>query len=281
MKKLLLFFVAGLSLLATAQGQPGSVIRITGTRLVYPLFQKWADEYTKLHPGTRFIVSKAPADSADLVIVSHKLGANDVKEGWTSMVVARYVQLPVVNDRRRDVAALQSKGFDDPTFRQVYFSDPSGLFQYTVYKRQQPACASISFANHFGSEQKDIKGVGVAGDDKDLLNAVKRDTNGISYNNLGFLYDLKTRRPVDSIAIIPIDLNGNGKIDQEESFYGSLDQVIDVVEKTHHPKIPLEDVHVLFRENAGNKDLIAFLQWAVTKGQAYDHAYGFINLNKN
>jgi len=281
MKKLLLSLAVWFSLLAAVQAQPGSVIRITGTRLAYPLFQRWADEYTRLHPGTTFVVSKVSADSADLLIVSHKLRPNDVKEGWTSLVVARYVQLPVVNDRRKDMAALRSKGFNDSAFRQVYFSQGPSLYQFTVYKRQQPACASISFANHFGSEQKDIKGVGVTGDDKDLLTAVKRDTDGVSYNNLGFLYDLKTRRPVDSIAIIPIDLDENGRIDREEKFYGSLDEVIDFVEKTHHPRIPLEDVHVLFRKNTGNKDLAAFLQWIVTKGQAFDHAYGFVNLNKN
>ena len=281
MKKLLLSLAVWFSLLAAVQAQPGSVIRITGTRLAYPLFQRWADEYTRLHPGTTFVVSKVSADSADLLIVSHKLRPNDVKEGWTSLVVARYVQLPVVNDRRKDMAALRSNGFNDSAFRQVYFSQGPSLYQFTVYKRQQPACASISFANHFGSEQKDIKGVGVTGDDKDLLTAVKRDTDGVSYNNLGFLYDLKTRRPVDSIAIIPIDLDENGRIDREEKFYGSLDEVIDFVEKTHHPRIPLEDVHVLFRKNTGNKDLAAFLQWIVTKGQAFDHAYGFVNLNKN
>jgi hypothetical protein len=60
-----------------------------------------------------------------------------------------------------------------------------------------------------------------------------------------------------------------------------LDEVIDFVEKTHHPKIPLEDVHVLFRNNAQDKDIAAFLQWAVTEGQAFDHAYGFITINNH
>jgi len=285
MRKLSLFSVICLSLLTGLHAQQSTTIRITGTRLAYPLFQRWADEYTRLHPNVKFIVARMPADSADLLIVSHKLNVNDVKEGWTEQVVTRYVQLPVVNFHRMDVTSLQSRGFDDSAFRRVYFSatgqSPSP-YQFTVYKRQQPACASISFANHFGSEQKDITGVGVTGDDKDLLAAVKRDSGGISYNNLGFLYNLSTRRPVDSIAIIPIDLDGNGRIDANEDFYGSLDQVIDFVEKTHHPKIPLEDVHVLWRNNGQDKDIAPFLQWVTTKGQTYDHAYGFITLsNKN
>jgi phosphate transport system substrate-binding protein len=206
MKKLLLFSVLCFSTLTGLRAQPTRTIRITGTRLAYPLFQRWAEEYNRLNPGIRFVVARIPADSADILIVSHRLGASDIKQGWTEKVVARYVQLPVVNLRRRDVASLQSRGFDDSAFRRVYFSttgqSPSP-YQFTVYKRQQPACASISFANHFGSEQKDITGVGVTGDDKDLLAAVKRDTGGISYNNLGFLYDLSTRRPVDSSPSFP------------------------------------------------------------------------------
>lgn len=281
MKKLLLFSAVCLSSLAAVQGQQASTIRITGTRLAYPLFQKWADEYTKLHPGVKFIISKSPADSADLLIVSHKLGPNDIKNGQTALVVTRYVQLPVVSARRGDVAALQSKGFDDSAFHQVYFSDKDGkghsIYQFTVYKRQQPACASIAFANHFDNEQKDIKGIGVAGDDKDLLAAVKRDPNGISYNNLGFLYDLRSRKLIDSIAIIPIDLNGNGKIDPDENIYGTLDDVIGFVEQTHHPRIPLENVNVLYRKDGAGKDVVPFLQWVLTKGQQYNHDFGFIN----
>jgi len=283
MKKLSLTFVGFLAALVTLVAQPTTVIRITGTRLAYPLFQRWADEYTKLHPGIRFVISKAPADSADLLIVSHKLGSGDIKQGQGAVTVSRYVQLPVVNDRRGDVTALQSRGFDDSAFRQVYFSGAGGqspsLYEFTVYKRQQSACASIAFANHFGSEQRDIKGIGVKGDDKDLLAAVKRDTNGISYNNLGFLYDLQSRKLVDSIAIIPIDLNGNGRIDPEEDIYGSLDEVISFVERTHHPRIPLENVHVLYREGGQTKEIALFLQWVLTKGQAYNHYYGFINLD--
>ena len=287
MKKLTLFSAAFLATLITvsALAQPARVIRITGTRLAYPLFQRWADEYTRLHPGVKFVISKTPADSADLLIVSHQLSPADIKEGQTALVVSRYVQLPVVNKQRSDVASLQSKGFDDAAFRQVYFSDGTGpgpsLYQFTVYKRQQPACASIAFANHFGSEQRDIKGVGVVGDDKDLLAAVKRDPDGISYNNLGFLYDLRSRKLIDSIAIVPIDLNGNGKIDPEENIYGSLDEVISFVERTHHPKIPLENVNVLYRKDGPAKEVVPFLQWVLSEGQQYNHDYGFINLDKN
>jgi phosphate transport system substrate-binding protein len=296
----LLVFYPLILLLAFGQREPLSsrpgngvaeskTLRITGTRLVHPIFRKWIEEYTKLHPGVTILLdSRIPADSADLVIVSHRLEAADLKKDRTSVILNRYVQLPVVNSHRSDVAALQSKGFTEADFRRIYFGDQDntsdnrsvdpipGAYHFAVYKREKSACASRAFANHFGSEQKDIKGVGIKGDDKDLLDAVISDTNGISYNNLGFLYDLKTRKPVEGIAIIPLDLDGDGKIDPWENFYGDLDQVIAFAEKAYNRRLLVENVHVIFSASAHNEALAGFLQWILTEGQKYDHAYGFL-----
>lgn len=261
-----------------------STIRIAGTRLTYPLFQKWIDVYSKQHPNINFILkSNQPADSVDISIVSHKLAPTDVKAGKTAITVSRYLQLPVANSNRADVAVLQEKGFNDASFKQVYFGETntSNIVSeavFTVYKRKQNACASQSFANHFGSEQKDIKGIGVAGDDKDLLNAVKQDINGVSYNNLGFIYNLETRKLIDSIAMVPIDFNENGKIDTDERIYGTLDNVLAYTEKTNNPKLMIEEVHVLYNQSTPNKEVANFLKWILLNGQQYNHKYGFINL---
>ncbi|MFP5039373.1 PstS family phosphate ABC transporter substrate-binding protein [Parasediminibacterium sp. JCM 36343] len=279
--------IFSLSLLAVAYfaNAQQTTIRIAGTRLTYPLMQKWIDEYSKQHPGTTFILnSKIPADSVDISIVSHKLAPSDIKPGKTYIALSRYVQLPVVNSSRPDVAALQEKGFTDASFKEVYFDEKAAgntLVSdavFTVYKRKQSACASQSFANHFGSEQKDIKGIGVVGDDKDLLSAVKQDKNGISYNNLGFIYNIQTRKLVDSIAIVPIDFNENGKIDEQEKIYNNLDEVINYAEKTNSPKLLIENVYVLFKEKGRSKEETAFLKWVLEKGQKYNHQYGFLNL---
>ncbi len=284
MKKTIVGIIALISILGYSTQLNAQTIRIAGTRLTYPLFQKWIDEYSKQHPDVYFILnSKQPADSVDISIVSHILASTDIKAGKTAITVSRYVQLPVVNSSRANVAALQEKGFNDATFKQVYFGETSTSSiatdaVFTVYKRKQNACASQSFANHFGSEQKDIQSIGVVGDDKDLLAAVKQDVNGISYNNLGFIYDLKTRKPIDSIAIIPVDFNENGKIDADERIYGSLDNVLTYAEKTNSPKLLIEEVHVLYNQNNPDKEVANFLKWVLINGQQYNHEYGFINL---
>ena len=282
MKRIIfMLMLASLVMQATAQNAfRGKVIKVTGTRLTHPLVQRWIDEFTRLHPGIAIqLNSKIPADSADIVIASYTLRPGDVKEGRVGIALNRYIQLPVINKQHKKVEALQAKGFTDADFRRIYFSDGDNpIAHFSVYKREKPACASIAFANHFGNEQKDIKGFGVNGDDRDLLNAVKRDSNGISYNNLGFIYDLKSRRVVDSIAIVPIDFNENGQIDASEQIYGTLDSVLLFAEKTPDAKLVSEHVNVIIHKTSPDKNVIDFLQWVLTKGQRFNHAYGFINL---
>ena len=107
---------------------------------------------------------------------------------------------------------------------------------------------------------------------------MKQDVNGVSYNNLGFIYDLKTRKLIDSIAIVPIDFNENGKIDANERIYGTLDNVLTYAEKTNSTKLLIEEVHVLYDQNNSNKEVAKFLKWVLISGQQFNHDFGFINL---
>ncbi|MDB5275981.1 MAG: hypothetical protein JWR61_936 [Ferruginibacter sp.] len=283
MKKTVFFTL--LALIVTAgKAQTASTLRITGTRFTFPIFKKWAEEYRKVHPEVTIqVASGIPADSADILIASHILQPGDVKEGQTSVALTRYVQLPVVNSARPDLNILTGKGFTEANFRQIYFTDASAAngfnSSYTVYKRQKAACSSVAFANHFGGDHKDIKGTGVAGDDQDLLEAVKADVNAVSHNSLGIIYNIQTRKVNDSIAIVPIDLNENGKIDAEEKIYATLDGVVLFVEKTNHPKIPTENVNVIFSETKNHQLVTDFLTWVIAKGQQFNHQFGLLNLS--
>ncbi|HTF80244.1 MAG TPA: hypothetical protein VL947_00910 [Cytophagales bacterium] len=260
-----------------------NTIKLKGTRLTYPIFNKWITEFNKVYPHIKVQLAHAePADSIDLTIAAYKLGPEDLKDNKQSIVVNRYAQIIIANSNKADLHQLQQKGLTEKDIKGLYFQKtPSQASQapqlVTLYRRETPACASVSFAKHYGGEFKDLRGIGVQGDDKDLLRAVKNDHKGLSYNNLGFIYDLKKRNIVDSIAVIPIDLNENGKIDASENIYGTLDQVITFIEKTQHPKIPVEEVNVIFDTNSKDPAVQQFLDWILTEGQKYNHEFGFIN----
>lgn len=272
-------------MLATAQHTETSVVKIKGTRLTYPLVRKWIVEFSKDYPSIKVqIAQQSPSDSIDLNLAAYRIVEGDLEAPQDFVTITRYTQLPVANSKREDLSALQARGFTESDFNQLYFStDKPNFFTatkspITLYTREKPACAAITFAKHYGNDPKTIQGVGVKGDDQDLAKAVKEDVNGISFNNLGFIYDLNTRKVTGGLAVVPLDLNENGQVDHDEQVYGSLDDLIAFIEKTNHPKFVTENVNAIFNKDKHNDAAGIFLLWVLTKGQRYNHELGFLGL---
>lgn len=262
--------------------QTGSVV-INGTRLTHPLVRKWIVEFNKTYPNVKVEIGAAtPEHPIDLSISTYDVTKGGLKEGKTVAVLNRYAQLPIANSKRPDLKKLEAKGLTEADFKKIYFTEalgknPVGSHPIVVYKREKPACAAVSIASHYGIDPNKTPGVGVKGDDRDLSTSVKHDINGLSYNNLGFVYNLNTRKVADSLAVIPLDLNENGKVDAEEQIYGTLDEVISFIEKTNNPKIPYDNVNVVFDKTPKNEAAGVFLRWVLNEGQQFNHEYGFLN----
>ena len=259
-----------------------SVIKITGTKFPFEIMQQWIDTYSKTHPGVQFQLSKSiPLDSADLMIAAHAFNAGELTADQVLIALNRYAQLPIVNSKRSDLKALQQKGFTKEDLKNVYFNtDNNSPEIFDVYRRDKKVCASRSFAENVTGEQLDIAGTLVNGDDRALSAAVKNDVNGISYNNLGLIYNLQTRKVADSIAVIPIDLNDNGKIDANENIYATLDDVLNFLGTSNNSIIPQDNVNIVINKKTISKNSIDFLNWIITNGQQYNRAFGFLNLDK-
>jgi phosphate transport system substrate-binding protein len=149
-----------------------------------------------------------------------------------------------------------------------------------VYRRDKKVCASRSFAENVTGAQLDVAGALVNGDDRALSAAVKNDVNGISYNNLALIYDLQTRKVADSIAIIPIDLNENGKIDENEKIYETLDDVLTYLSTSTKNIIPQDNVNIVINRRTVSRNALDFIEWILTQGEQYNRNYGFLNLDK-
>ena len=116
--------------------------------------------------------------------------------------------------------------------------------------------------------------------DPGLALAVKKDPIGIGYNNIGYVYDFNTKKQIPGIRVVPIDLNKNGKIDPEEDFYGSMDNLIDAITKGKYPSPPARDLYFVTKGKPTNKLVNAFLKWVLADGQKYVNETGYINLTK-
>ena len=262
------------------------IVTITGVRFAYPLIQKWIDDYNKIHPDVQIIIeSRGSGDPAkyDLLVEAYE----EKKIGRDYFNICRYAVLPVANNRSAFAREYASKGLSQNLIKQLFFHDifadkneqATIKFPYTVYTRLQKAGAPITFSSHFGYQQKDIHGKAIAGADEHLLKAVLRDSIGISYLPLNLLFDLTTGIQTEGVTILPVDLNGNRKVSDDEKFYTDLSAILQRLEGKNQQEIkniPIGYLNLSIDRNTSNAEANTFLQWVIQNGDHDLHSFGYL-----
>ncbi len=284
---LFLFITSSFSLKAQSKSD---FIYISGTRFTYPLIEKWVSEYKKVNPASviKLQYSKQPNDSVNLRIIAHTLIKDEIKPNEVYFKVGKYAILPITSDRNLAIKKEFRKGLKQEDFKKVFFVDENSILnddqkkqvKYTVYTRTNQSCSSIAFSSHFGFTSSEIKGKKISGDDQYLTVAVQKDTTGVTYNNLGYIFDIKNRTPIKGINILPIDINENGKIDKDEQIYDNLDVLTQYLENNQNEKaIPTDFVSFIVNKDQKSEALREFISWVLADGQKFNHTYGFLNSN--
>jgi len=263
------------------QKRENKVINITGTRFFYPLVEKWAEEFKKEHPDVEIVV-KFGLQNSDISMTGTPVDKENPDKGKYT-VVSKFAVVPIINEHNPAWTELQKKGLSETDFEKIYFrgdqqqnnfATNSGIVPIRVYTRG--ACASATFSRHFGKQINDLANLDTKiADDNVLLQNVLNDSLGVAYNNLGFVYDLRTRKQKPGIKVVPVDLNGNGKIDSDENFYDNLDQLIKKLETAHVALPPVGKMVFVYKED--KPEVKDFVNWIETKGQQYNHSFGFLN----
>lgn len=269
-----------------AENKANETITISGTKFTYPLIEKWIAEYTKVNPNASIkLASKISGAEVDLSVIAHQPTKEELADNKEIIYTGRYALLPITNTKNPLLATTAKKGLSrkeiDKLFFEVidYDAEPTKektKYQATIYSRENKACASTALANYFGHVSAEIRGKKVLGDDIYLISAVKKDSIGLAYNNLGYLYDTNSRKLKDGIALLPLDL----KKETKEILTGNLDLVLDALEKSHIETIPVERIGFIYSQQTPKKEISDFLKWVLTEGQKFNHSEGFLNLDK-
>ena len=283
-----IFLAAGLALAAFpnafAQEANENKVIITGVRFAYPLVDKWIKEYTAANPKAQIVIeTRTITDPAkyDLLIEAYDQ-EKEVKDTREYISIGRYALLPVANAKSAFAKEYADKGLNEKTYKQIFFhdiyaeKDKSLTTQYTIYTRLQKAGAPLTFAKYFGYEQQNIKGKAIAGADEHLIKALLKDETGITYTTPGLAYDLQSRKPVEGLTIIPVDLDGNGRVSKEEKALENLDQVIATLEAEKVKNVPVENIHFSIAKNNSNPEAKKFLLWVAANADKDLHQFGYL-----
>lgn len=273
-------------------------ITISGAFALYPLTVKWAEEFKKIHPGVKFDISAggagkgmtdALAKMVDIGLVSREVNPDEVKKGAFAIAVTKDAVVATVSAKNPNLKEILANGLDRDAAINIFVTGKAKTWGQAlgikstvpirVYTRSDACGAGETWAKYLGKKQEDLLGVGVFGD-PGLAEAVKKDPSGIAYNNIGYAYDAKTKQPNPGVKVVPLDINNNGKVDQEENFYNTMDEIVSAIATGKYPSPPARDLYFVTSGKPVKKELVEFIKWSLTEGQKYVLESGYINISK-
>jgi phosphate transport system substrate-binding protein len=273
-------------------------LSLSGAWALYPMALKWVEEFQKAYPGIKIDVqaggagkglADAVAGMVDIGMVSREINPAEIAKGAFPVAVTKDAVIPTVSVKNPHLKALLKRGLKKEEFAGIWITKAvkswdelagkTGKAEIHVYTRSDACGAAETWAAYMGKKQEDLGGIGVYGD-PGLADAVKRDPLGIGFNNVNFAYDAKTLKPVEGILILPIDINGNGTIEPEESFYGDRDSLTKAIAGNIYPSPPARDLYFVTKGKPEKPALVEFLKWVLTEGQKYVPETGYIVLGR-
>lgn len=273
------------------------VISMSGAWALYPMAVTWSEEFRRIHPGVQIDISaggagKGMADclsgAVDLGMVSRPIYPAEIEKGAWALAVTKDAVVMTVNRKNPALADLMAKGITMQQCTELWITGTittwgeaagsSHAEPVHVFTRSDACGAAETWARYMGKKQEDLQGLGVFGD-PGVAEAVKQDVLGIGFNNVNYAYDAETKKPVESLAVLPLDVNGNGTLDPEELFYESRDSLIQAISEGRYPSPPARDLYLVSSGKPVKTEVVEFLRWILTEGQAFVPEAGYVNLS--
>lgn len=257
-------------------------ISVSGAFALYPLVVLWSEQFKKVHPHVRFNISaggagKGIADAltgmVDIGLVSRDIHPQEFDRGGYAIHVARDAVVATVSEQNPNLEPLLQHGVKQDEFKRLFidgtvseWSQVNPMFtndDLHVYVRSDAAGAAETWAAYLGKSQEDLKGIGIFGD-PGMAQAVQKNPMAIGFNNINYVYNIKTGKQFPGIRVVPIDLNSNGTLEPDEDFYTELDSLIDAVATKKYPSPPSRNLSFLVKGKPTDVVLIEFIKFVLT-----------------
>ena len=270
-------------------------ISVSGAFALYPLMVEWADEYKKLNPNVEISIQAGGAGKGmtdllngmvDIAMVSREISKEEELKGAHKFAVCKDATLPIVSANNPYVDSLMKRGIKKTELIEI-FTDKIKFWdiilnknvknKINVYTRSDSCGAGETFANYLGFHQEDLEGIGIFGDPQ-IVQAVAKDKMGIGYANIAFIFDIKSKKVYKGVKILPLDLNEDGKISEDEDFYNERSNVTEAIKNGKLPSPPARNLYLVIKKDNEKEILKEFLKWILTDGQNIAEKSGFVKI---
>ena len=256
-------------------------INVSDAQFTRQMMERLIKEYNKVNPEFTATVVDTREKADASVSLS---GQDDVNS------IGRFAILPIANSENELLRNKKVvKGLSNKLKHQIFVerdlleeldAEEEGEKQLpgTVYSLTgSHAITTTLVARDLSITPNRVKGKKILGSEENLISAVRSHQDAIAFNVASLAYDSNTHQPVEGLTVLATDLDGNGRIsDEERSVISSLDKLTDYLDKLPHTGLPIGNISI----KTDNQELRRFVDWASTEGQGYLSPYGFLKANK-
>ena len=270
---------------------------ISGAFALYPLTQKWADEFIKIHPGVKIEISttgtgQGIADLKDkkihLAMISRPITPDEKEAGIWVIPVAKDGVAPIVNQKNPYLSRILRQGLSPDEFLRVFTGDKpltwaelldtTGSEKAIAYSRADESGAADMFAAFFFKKAADLKGNKVTGD-YEMIKSIQQNPLGIGFCNFSFAFDIITGEKMENIQVIPFDLDYDNKIERKEIPFKNLEVAHRSVWLGLYPETLCRELLIGSMGKPSDPAIVEFLKFVLTDGQENVKEMGLCTLN--
>jgi glycine cleavage system H lipoate-binding protein/ABC-type phosphate transport system substrate-binding protein len=300
MKKLFIsLIVLSLVSFSTMSGKApaADTLRITSTPDMYGITSVWASEYSAVTPGMNVKVIRAADNTqAEEYIGRGMLGFVTAKNysgirstsGWHT-VVGRDVIVPILNINNPALEEIRKLGISSEKLIKLINSNgvswtsviPAAKNVPVNYYWSKDEGVSASLVSFFGTSEINKAGIELESSEA-ITEAVRKDPYGIGFCKLTSAADMKNQVLNEGIALLPIDRNNNGRLDENENVYGDFNHLVRGIWIGKYPKTLTTNIYAAGIDHPEGAASLAFMKWVLSDGQKflYDNGYNDLLLTE-
>ena len=284
--------------LSAVSANPGNVeedtIHIWSSPDLINVATIWVDEYTNMNPGAKIKLERADASALNQTIsdlghigfVTNEFVPDFKSKSVWRLAIGRDIVVPIMSADNLFISEISQKGISPEKFAEVLTDTSNQTWgsvvnsdQTTLIKSYCIGESSIkSYLAEFiktSSQSMNIKEV--VGIDE-LLNEIQNDNNAIGFCRLVDILDDNSQETEKGISLIPIDMNGNHKVDFFEDIYHNSTDLARGIWIGKYPKALFHSIYSVAGTQPTGSNELAFLNWILTDGQQYLYTSGYSEL---
>ena len=247
------------------------------------LVKQLKDEYAGINPEVKasvipvssgFQYGSFDPDEGICFVSKGKLSSTGTHAGW-KMTIGREIYVFVVNHENPLLEEISISGISPVRLASV-FNGQSGPVWGDLLGKENVTHPVTAYLEEDGSARNYLAAFTggykpgsaefVVPEPDDLLNDIRNDKYALGFCRLADILD-DEQEIDDCFRLVPIDINGNNKIDHFENIYGSYNDFARGVWIGKYPKELCGNIYSISAAGHADSRKYAFMEWLLTDGQ--------------